>query len=273
MGDKEEILDYYNAGGEEERLNYGIGKIEFERTKEIISRYLTKKKLVIYDIGGGVGIYSSWLAEMGHEIHLFDLAPEAISLAKEKYSEKSIHKFEVGDARKINRDDESADMVLLMGPLYHLTELEERIKAIQEAKRVLKMNGIMIVTAISRFSSTLYGLSVFGERNNLIEEDEFIEMINREITDGQHIRPKRYPGFIARSFFHLPKELKKEVELAGLKCEKILSVEGPIWIVPTFEEKWSEEHSRKRLVEISRKVEEQESLIGMSPHILAIAKK
>ncbi|WP_427339641.1 class I SAM-dependent methyltransferase [Caloranaerobacter sp. DY30410] len=272
----EEILEYYNRGSEVDRLQCGIGKIEFERTKDIILRYLLKEKLVIYDIGGGAGTYSRWLAKLGHEVHLFDLSPKLIEIAREKSkneNENNIYNIELADARQINRPDESADMVLLMGPLYHLTERKERLLALKEAKRVLKEDGVMIVAAITRFGSTLYGLSVYGEKNNLIEEDEFMEMIERELTDGQHIRPEKYPGFIARAYFHLPDELANEIKEVGLEHEKNIAVEGPIWIVPAFEEKWSLEDSRKRMLKIARMVEEEKSIMGMSPHFIAIARK
>ncbi|WP_069649942.1 class I SAM-dependent methyltransferase [Caloranaerobacter ferrireducens] len=272
----EEILEYYNKGIEADRLQCGIGKIEFERTKDIISRYLSKEKLVIYDIGGGAGTYSRWLAKLGHEVHLFDLSPKLVEIAKEKSkneNENNIYKIEVADARRINRPDESADIVLLMGPLYHLTERKERLLALKEAKRVLKEEGIVIIAAITRFGSTLYGLSVYGQKNNLIEEDEFMEMIERELTDGQHIRPEKYPGFIARAYFHLPDELANEIKEVGLEHEKNIAVEGPIWIVPAFEEKWSLEDSRKRMLKIARMVEEEKSIMGMSPHFIAIARK
>lgn len=57
----EEILEFYNKGAEIGRLERGIGKIEYERTKDIILRYLPKEKATIYDIGGGIVVYSRWL--------------------------------------------------------------------------------------------------------------------------------------------------------------------------------------------------------------------
>lgn len=272
---KEEILDYYDAGAENERLYVGIGKIEFERTKELISRYLSKDKKVIYDIGGGTGIYSRWLAEKGHEVHMFELSPKAVEVAKNLNAtiENKIYSIEVADGRSIKRDDETADIVMVMGPLYHLVEREERLNALKEAKRLLKKDGIMICAAISRFGSTLYGLSVYGKDNNLIDEDEFTLMIERELRDGQHIRPDKYPGFIPRSFFHLPKELRDEINHIGLNVEKVYAVEGIIWFTPEFENKWIDEKSRERLLNITRLTEEQESIMGMSPHLLAIARK
>ncbi|MFC3748414.1 class I SAM-dependent methyltransferase [Paenibacillus sp. GCM10012306] len=230
----------------------------------------------MYDIGGGIGVYSRWLAELGHEVHMFELAPKAVEYARALQDSKQIvpiHTIEVADARSIARPDNSADFVLLMGPLYHLPERKERMAAIHEAKRVLKPGGIIIVSAISRFSSTLWGLSVYGGQNDYLEDPIFSAMIKQELTNGQHIRPEAYPSFISRAFFHLPEELNSELAEAGFMDTKMLAVEGPVWIVPTFTEKWKNEHSRAELLKICSLVEEQESLLGMSPHMLAVAKK
>jgi hypothetical protein len=79
--------------------------------------------------------------------------------------------------------------------------------------------------------------------------------------------------FIARAFFHLPEELKEEIHAVGFKHENTMAVEGPTWIVPAFEEKWANDSSRTRLLEISRMVESHENIMGMSPHLLAVARK
>ncbi len=270
-----EILDFYDAGVEIARLNTGIGKIEFERSKEIILRCLGNERLTVFDVGGGTGEYSRWLAEMGHEVHLLELSPKNVEYAREINAglKKPIHTIEVADALDLKRPDESADIVLLMGPLYHLVEKADRIKSLKEAKRVLKKQGMLIAAAISRYGSALWGLSVFGQKNNYIDDSAFLEMIDRELADGQHIRPPQYPSFIARAFFHLPGELKEEIASVGFRNEKIMSVEGPIWIVPAFEEKWADEDSRKKLLDISKKVESHENIMGMSPHLLAVAQK
>lgn len=262
-----EILEFYNAGVEKDRLNTGIGKIEFERTKEIILRYSGEKKQIIFEVGGGTGEYSRWLSGLGHQVHLLELSPNAVEYARElnKSVKQPIFEIEAANAIALDQPDEIADIVLLMGPIYHLTEKSDRLKALKEAKRVLKKGGILVTAAISRYGSTLWGLSVFGQKNDFIDDDVFYSMIARELADGQHIRPEKYPGFIARAFFHLPGEIRGEIEAAGFKYEKTIAVEGAVWIVPGFEEKWANSCSRKRLLEISRMVETHENIMGMSP--------
>ncbi|WP_246061728.1 class I SAM-dependent methyltransferase [Paenibacillus oralis] len=98
--DLDEVLNFYNQGAEIGRLQRGIGKLEWERTQELISRYLPPQKNVIYDIGGGIGVYSSWLSHLGHEVHLFDFAPLEIEYAQKNHP--GIYKAEVADARNIS---------------------------------------------------------------------------------------------------------------------------------------------------------------------------
>lgn len=272
--DIQQILNFYNSGAEIDRLKKGAGIIEWERTQEIISRYIKSDKQVIYDIGGGIGRYSRWLASLGNEVHLFDLSSYMVNYVKElDIKENLFSTIEVGDARTINKPEGSADIVLLMGPLYHLTERSERLKALNESARLLKEGGLIIVSAISRFGSTLKGLSGYGTKYNSMEDDEFLEMIFNELSTGQHIPPNKYPNFITRAFFHTIDELENEINSSALKHVKTLSVEGPIWIIPDLEQRWANDKNRERLLNICRKVEEERSLAGMSLHLIAVAQK
>lgn len=81
MEDIKEVYDFYNNGVEINRLERGLGIIEFYRSKEIISEYLDEN-LVIYDVGGGIGKYSQWLSEIGNNVTLIELAPNAVEYAK-----------------------------------------------------------------------------------------------------------------------------------------------------------------------------------------------
>ena len=272
-----EIYDFYNNGAEIGRLERGLGIVEFFRTKEILLRYIDGGK-VIYDIGGGIGMYASWLAKKGNEVHLIELAENAVEYAKANMMRDCHFTAETGNALKVNRPDESADVVLLMGPLYHLRQREERLKALQESFRVLKKGGLLIAAGISKYSSMTWALSVYGEKKNqnlveFLDDPVFFNMIQGEMTTGDHIRPKEYPKFIAESYFTTSEEMKNEISEAGFVVEKAIAVEGCIWFTPHLTEKWENEASRERLLEIVRITESELEMMGMSPHFLVVAKK
>lgn len=162
------VLEFYNSVSEKGRLERGLGIIEFHRTKQILSKYINKDSNVIYDIGGGVGVYSDWLARKNNNVHLLELSPNAVEYAKSNYN---TFISEVCDARDINKDNESADIILLMGPLYHLQNIADRLKVLDECYRVLKKGGLLFSVGISKFSTTTWALSTFGTRNELLTEN------------------------------------------------------------------------------------------------------
>jgi ubiquinone/menaquinone biosynthesis C-methylase UbiE len=267
-----EIYNFYNNGAEIGRLERGLGIVEFHRTKEILSRYIDGGK-VIYDIGGGIGMYAAWLAKKGNEVHLIELVENAVEYAKANMMQDCHFIAETGNALQINRPDESADVVLLMGPQYHLRDRGERLQSLREAFRVLKKGGLLVAAGISKFSSMTWGLSVYGEKNDFIDDPVFFNMIKDEMTIGDHIRPKEYPKFIAEAYFTTSEEMKSEITEAGFAVEKAIAVEGCIWFTPHLAEKWEDEASRERLLEIVRITETEPEMMGMSPHFLVVAKK
>jgi ubiquinone/menaquinone biosynthesis C-methylase UbiE len=146
------IRAYYEQGGKVDRLNGGFpaGPLEFERTKEIITRYLAKPPLDVLDVGGGTGVYASWLADRGDQARLVDPVPFHVEYAR---SADPRIRANVGDARELSQTEESADIVLLLGPLYHLTESSDRLRALAEARRVLKPGGFLFAAGISRYAA------------------------------------------------------------------------------------------------------------------------
>jgi ubiquinone/menaquinone biosynthesis C-methylase UbiE len=149
------IHRYYAQGREHSRLSQGENRLEHLRTQELLTRYLPKPPATIYDVGGGAGVYALWLAEQGYDVHLLDAMPlhieQALQAAKELGS--TLKDAVVGDARHLPYPDSSADAVLLLGPLYHLTKREDRLQALDEVKRVLKSGGLLFAAAINRLTS------------------------------------------------------------------------------------------------------------------------
>lgn len=267
-----EIYEFYNNGAEIGRLERGLGIVEFHRTKEILARYIDSGK-VIYDIGGGIGVYAAWLAKKGNEVHLFELAENAVEYAKANMMQDCRFVAEIGNALQVNRPDESADVVLLMGPQYHLRDRGERLQSLREAFRVLKKGGLLVAAGISKFSSMTWALSVYGEKNDFIDDPVFFNMIKGEMSSGDHIRPKEYPKFIAEAYFTTSEEMKSEIVEAGFVVEKAIAVEGCIWFTPHLTEKWEDEACRGRLLDIVRMTESEPEMMGMSPHFLLVARK
>jgi 2-polyprenyl-3-methyl-5-hydroxy-6-metoxy-1,4-benzoquinol methylase len=98
----DEALIHYRIGQEQERLSRGTGVLEFTRTQEIISRYLPPVPAVIFDIGGGSGVYAYWLAQQGYEVHLIDAVPLHIEQARQfapTQLDYPLASLAVGDAR------------------------------------------------------------------------------------------------------------------------------------------------------------------------------
>jgi ubiquinone/menaquinone biosynthesis C-methylase UbiE len=263
-----DIDDFYSATSEEGRLQLGLGPLEFERNKELISRYLPKKGIIL-DIGGGPGVYAEWLAGLGHEVHLIDPVEKHIKQANKRSKQaKKPFKAILGEAQKLDFPDNFADVVILHGPLYHLQQKEQRIKALTEAKRILKPGGMVLGFAINHSASTIAALL-----NGFIHAPEIFDMCKQELTTGIHTPPKNMPGVLPSAYFHRPDELKNELEEAGLTYLDTYPVEGMIWMDKNYFESRSDANKKAQMMELMQIVEKDQSLLSLSPHMMIAGRK
>jgi len=266
----QEMLDHYQAGVEAGRLASGSSSLELVRTQEIIRRFLPPPPAVIYDVGGGPGVYACWLARRGYEVHLVDPVPLHVEQAlatSSRQSDAPIASCSLGDARHIERDDASVDAVLLLGPLYHLTERDERITALREAARVARPGGYIFAAAISRFASVLDGLL-----RGFISDSDFQQIMTEDLQTGQHRNPNNHPHYFTTTYFHRPTELQREFEAAGLTHLQTLAVEGPAAFIQRVSGQWDDPDWRKQVLDVVRQIESETALLGASPHLLAIGR-
>jgi ubiquinone/menaquinone biosynthesis C-methylase UbiE len=272
-----DVASFYAAYDEASRLDTGYFALERARTRELIERHWPGKLAdggaspkVVLDVGGAAGAYAYWLASFDHEVHLLDAVAKHVAQARAAAAQhpRPLRSIRQGDARALPYADASADVVLLLGPLYHLQERADRLQALREAARALKPGGCLFAAAISRFASLLDGLG----SGALLDEPAFAAIVEGDLRDGRHRNETGVLAYFTEAFFHEPEELRAELTEAGFHEVRIVAVEGPAFALPDFEERWRVEAARDTLLRFVRSVEEAPALLGASPHLLACAR-
>jgi ubiquinone/menaquinone biosynthesis C-methylase UbiE len=263
------VSEFYTMYAEESRLATGASRLEFARTKDLLSRVLPPPPARVIDVGGAAGAYSFWLADLGYEVHLVDGTPRLVEEARRQNASRAtpLASLAVGDARALPQEPASADAVLVMGPLYHLIEQHDRMAAIAEAHRVLRPRGVVAVAAISRYASALAGLV-----HKLTRDVRFVAIRNRDLETGQHFNDTERLDFFTTSYFHRPEDLRSELAVYFSEIQ-VLGVEGVgEWLID-FDERWRDPALRDELMEVARRLEAEPSIIGMSAHLLGVGRK
>jgi SAM-dependent methyltransferase len=263
---EQHILHYYESGQEAERLESPFSRWEKLRTLDLLDRFLPPAPARILDVGGAAGAYAFPLAEKGYVVDLFDPVPLHIEQAKRRAAsgQRAPRNIQVGDARAIPRDDGAADAVLFFGPLYHLIDSDDRLKAIREARRVLRAGGILLAVAISRFASALDGIA-----RGLIRDPDFVRIVEQDLKTGQHRNETGNLDYFTTAFFHHPDELKRELIEGGFPNPTLCAIEGPLWTVPES----ATAEQQENFMATMRALESEATLIGASAHIMSIAAK
>lgn len=258
-----EIETYYERGGERERLTRNArGRLEFARMQDLLRRKLPGDGLDVLDVGGATGVHSKWLAEDGHRVTLIDPVASQVEVAAALPGVTAV----VGDARELPYPDASFDAVLLMGPLYHLTERKERVQAIAEARRCARPGGIVAAVTINR-SAGWNDWLLF--QSNDIDRKISAEDSLRILREGE-LRYSDQDMFTTAYLAH-PGEVVSEFADAGLPGPAQYAVQGFPGYIPELERLIDEEEARKHLMDGLRVIEAEPSLLGASNHLLTVA--
>jgi len=258
-----DIAAHYALGFESSRLFIdGRPRLEYVRTLELLDRHLPSPPGRIVDIGGGTGVYAVPLVERGFDVHVIDPIERHVEQVAETARRRDLPGLtsELGDARDLSGVTAGADAVLLLGPLYHLTDASDRVEALAVARRIVRPGGVVVAVGISRFASLIDGL----KRRNL-HDPIFRPIVRRDLESGQHRNPdvRTRPEFFTTAYFHRPEELRDEAVDAGLADVSLFAVEGPSWIV-------EDPGDLENQLFAARATESEAALMGATSHIMMI---
>ncbi|MEU9328762.1 class I SAM-dependent methyltransferase [Streptomyces canus] len=262
---REEILAYYARGQEDARLRPGgapSGRLEFWRTQDVLRRLLPPAPARVLDVGGGSGVHAEWLARDGYGVELVDPVP----LHVEQASRLPGVAAQLGDARELAAPDSSYDVVLLLGPLYHLPEQADRVRALAEACRVVRPGGTVVAATINRYA----------QLHDLLREERYFTLEHRERTDavladGRH--PYHDEGFFTVAHFAQPGEVTAEFIDARLAVEGQYGVEGVAWLMGGVEDWLDDPARRETVLAACRRIESEPTLLGASGHLLTVGRR
>ncbi|MEZ0446357.1 class I SAM-dependent methyltransferase [Cellulomonas sp. ICMP 17802] len=262
------IHDHYDTAFDEDtRLRQGLGLLELARVQEIVRRHLPPAARVL-DVGGATGVHAEWLLADGHTVHLVDLLPGHVARAAQNLGRHERFTATVGDARALALPDASVDAVLLLGPLYHLTDRADRLAAWREALRVVEPGGVVVAMAISRFASLFDGLA-----QGYLFDPAFRAIVAQDLATGVHENPTGDPRWFTTAYFHRPEELPAEATEVGLDVEETVGVEGLAhWIRPLVPA-LDDAGDREVVLASARAIEAEPSLLGLSSHLVTVARR
>ncbi len=191
MDEQKYLIEYYNNYDEEGRLTSKHGQVEFLTTMRYINKYLMKGMRIL-EVGAGTGRYSIALANQGYQVDAVDLVEHNIDILKSKIKPEHNISAKLGNALDLScYTDNTFDITLVLGPMYHLFHIDDKKKALQEAIRVTKKGGVVFVAyCINEGTMIVWGFVqgniLAGIENGMIDLDKYQCLSNPSLIFEMH---------------------------------------------------------------------------------------
>ncbi|MBX4269652.1 class I SAM-dependent methyltransferase [Clostridium estertheticum] len=262
------IVNFYNTYDEESRVSTNKArKVEFNVTTSILDEYIKHQDKII-ELGAGTGVYSFYYANKGNEVMATDITPKHVEIIKQKLSKVSNTiklQAEVANAIDLKQyDSESFDVVLCLGPMYHLINEKDRESCISENLRILKKGGILAIAYINKH----YVLnSIMSQDKNFLTHG-FID----KILSGGTIEEGEKECFWTDAFFTTPTDMELLVSKFNTKIIDHAATDGISPLLGKLVDEMNDEEYEAWIYYNLCSCREK-SILGSSNHALLICRK
>lgn len=263
---KNHVTDSYENYREENRLTTNNArKIEFITTTRVLGEILPPKCRIL-DCAAGTGIYAFWLADRGHDVTATDLTPRHIDLINQKLA-ASNHSMKTAllDAVDLSVfEEESFDVVLNMGPFYHLITEEQREKCLSECVRVLKKDGLLLTAYIPRY---------FVFQYVAMSDDTYLDpALAKQLVETGVLRHDDKKCFWTDSYYSSKEEMEEIYCRHHLRIIDHFSQDGLTPLLAHKVDKWNESQF-KIWCDYHYSICREPSVLGAGNHVAIIGKK
>ena len=263
---KNYVVESYENYREEDRLSTNNARrIEFMTTVRVLDELITDKKKIL-DCAAGTGIYAFYLADKGHEVTAADITPRHIEIIKEIAGTKPYEmEARVLDATNMSVfKDESFDIVLNMGPFYHLINEDDRKRCFQECLRVLKKGGLLVTSYIPRY----YVFQYISMQN-----DYFLDTkLAKQLTETGILRHDDEKCFWTDSYYSTAEEMEALFREYGMEIIEHFAQDGATAHFSQKVDEWNDEQF-KIWCNYHYSVCRERSLLGASNHVVIVGRK